>query len=128
MPRAHDDGVTVQVHRFMNDPRSSRGAHVFGGALVALIFASVVVLCLETVPRYREWGMWSAFEHSTAIIFSLEVRERRERWVAGQEEGRFSHLALSLSLMRERERESETIRERERDEREREREMRESER
>ena len=102
----HAHGWKDGVRKFLDEPSSGPVARAFGVSMLVIILLSVVVLCLQTVPRYNHsWLASFPVELFFNLIFTIEVVVRvvvAEAWMdvmkARRRRGRGGRAARALSL------------------------------
>jgi hypothetical protein len=81
-PRAQHESLRgwprlrLALHQLVDDPESSRAARVCSYIVIGLIVVSTVTLCLETLPRIDESGVWFVFEAIVSVLFAVEYAAR----------------------------------------------------
>ncbi|GBG28904.1 Potassium voltage-gated channel protein Shaker [Hondaea fermentalgiana] len=83
VPSIEDDELAKiscagHIWRFLDDPSSSKAAQCYSVALMGLITFSVVVFCVESLPRFYEESqgdeetIWDRIEFCCVVIFTSE--------------------------------------------------------
>ena len=71
---SHVHTMREKMNIFFEDPQSSRAAFAFANLMMVLILFSIVVFCVETMPKYydKNEGLWLGLEAAIMAIFTLE--------------------------------------------------------
>ena len=78
--REHHKNWKIRVHDLINDPKSSPlGAFIYF-ILMGLVLLSSIVLCLGTLPEFKDNDEIMSIEWACAIAFSIELILRIVSW------------------------------------------------
>ena len=78
--REHHKNWKIRVHDLINEPKSSNlGAFIYI-ILMGLVLLSSIVLCLGTLPEFKDNDEIMSIEWACAIAFSIELILRIVSW------------------------------------------------